>query len=50
MTKPTDDRLPLPVWVIAAVFVVVEVALSAGSGFRQDELSFVQAGRHLAFG
>ncbi|MEU4335465.1 glycosyltransferase family 39 protein [Micromonospora lupini] len=51
MTEPaTDDRLPALVWVIAAAFVVIELAFSAGYGFQQDELYFVQAGRHLAFG
>src|SRR4051794_9443277 len=51
MTDPTpDDRIPTLVWVIAAVFVVVELAFSAGYGFQQDELYFTQAGRHLAFG
>jgi len=51
MTEPTtDDRLPAPVWIIAAAFVAVELAFSAGYGFQQDELYFIQAGRHLAFG
>jgi hypothetical protein len=36
--------------VIAAVFVAVELALSDRYGFLQDELYFIQAGRHLAFG
>jgi hypothetical protein len=45
-----DDRLPALVWVIAAAFVVVELAFSAAYGFQQDELYFIQAGRHLAFG
>ena len=49
-TPATDDRLPVLVWIIAAVFVAVEVALSAGYGFQQDELYFIAAGRHLAFG
>jgi 4-amino-4-deoxy-L-arabinose transferase-like glycosyltransferase len=43
-------RLPLLVWVIAAVFVAVELAASGRYGFMQDELYFIEAGRHLAFG
>ena len=51
MSEPTtDDRLPTLVWVIAAAFVGIELAFSAGYGFQQDELYFIQAGRHLAFG
>nr|BFE57536.1 glycosyltransferase family 39 protein [Dactylosporangium thailandense] len=51
MTEPTtDERLPVLVWIIAAAFVVLELAFSAGYGFQQDELYFIQAGRHLAFG
>src|SRR3954466_15183079 len=53
MTEPgptADDRLPALVWIIAAAFVVIELAFSAGYGFQQDELYFIQAGRHLAFG
>jgi 4-amino-4-deoxy-L-arabinose transferase-like glycosyltransferase len=38
------------VWVIAAVFVGLELALSGRYGFMQDELYFIEAGRHLAFG
>jgi hypothetical protein len=38
------------VWVIAAVFVALELALSGRYGFMQDELYFIEAGRHLAFG
>jgi Dolichyl-phosphate-mannose-protein mannosyltransferase len=45
-----DGRLPGPVWVIAAVFVAVELAMSSRYGFLQDELYFIEAGRHLAFG
>ena len=44
------DRVPLPVWVIAAVFVAVEAAFSDRYGFHQDELYFLVAGHHLAFG
>ncbi len=51
MSQPaTDDRLPALVWVIAAAFVTIELAFSAGYGFQQDELYFIEAGRHLAFG
>jgi hypothetical protein len=44
------DRVPVPVWVIALAFVALELALSGRYGFMQDELYFVEAGRHLAFG
>jgi hypothetical protein len=44
------DRVPVLVWVIAAVFVALELALSGRYGFMQDELYFIEAGRHLAFG
>jgi hypothetical protein len=44
------DRVPVLVWVIAAVFVAVELAVSGRYGFLQDELYFIEAGRHLAFG
>ena len=37
-------------WLIAAVFVALELALSDRYGFLQDELYFIEAGRHLAFG
>jgi 4-amino-4-deoxy-L-arabinose transferase-like glycosyltransferase len=37
-------------WVIGAVFVAVELAVSGRYGFQQDELYFIVAGRHLAFG
>jgi hypothetical protein len=45
-----SDRLPGIVWLIAAVFVALEVALSDRYGFLQDELYFIVAGHHLAFG
>lgn len=45
-----DDRLPRVVWLIAAVFVALELAVSDRYGFQQDELYFLVAGHHLAFG
>jgi hypothetical protein len=45
-----SGRVPRAVWVIAAVLVAVELALSSRYGFLQDELYFIEAGRHLAFG
>jgi len=45
-----SDRVPGPVWVIAAVFVAAELAVSSRYGFMQDELYFLVAGHHLAFG
>jgi 4-amino-4-deoxy-L-arabinose transferase-like glycosyltransferase len=43
-------RMPVLVWVIGAVFVAVELAVSGRYGFQQDELYFIVAGHHLAFG
>jgi hypothetical protein len=43
-------RLPALVWLIAALFAAVEVAVSGRYGFMQDELYFIDAGRHLALG
>jgi hypothetical protein len=48
--QPGSDRVPPLAWLIAAVFVAVELAVSDRYGFQQDELYFIQAGRHLAFG
>jgi hypothetical protein len=45
-----SDRVPALAWLIAAVFVAVELAVSGRYGFMQDELYFVEASRHLAFG
>jgi hypothetical protein len=45
-----DDRIPLLAWVIGAAFVAVELAVSSRYGFMQDELYFLVAGHHLAFG
>ena len=45
-----SDHVPVLAWVIAAVFVAVELALSDRYGFLQDELYFIVAGHHLAFG
>jgi hypothetical protein len=47
---PAPGRIPVLAWVIAAVFVAVELAVSGRYGFLQDELYFIEAGRHLAFG
>ena len=45
-----SGRLPAGVWLAAAAFVVIELAVSGRYGFMQDELYFVVAGHHLAFG
>jgi hypothetical protein len=42
--------VPSLAWLIAAVFVAVELAFSDRYGFLQDELYFLVAGHHLAFG
>jgi len=46
----SDDKIPRLAWIIAAVFVAVELALSDRYGFQQDELYFLAASHHLAFG
>ena len=43
-------RMPPLVWLIAAAFVAVELAFSSRYGFMQDELYFIVAAHHLAFG
>jgi len=48
--EPLSDRVPALAWVIGAVFVAVELAASGRYGFQQDELYFIVAGHHLAFG
>jgi hypothetical protein len=45
-----SDRVPALAWVIGAVFVAAELAVSGRYGFQQDELYFITAGHHLAFG
>jgi hypothetical protein len=45
-----DDRVPRAAWVIAAANVVVMLAVSDRYGLQQDELYFLVASHHLAFG
>jgi 4-amino-4-deoxy-L-arabinose transferase-like glycosyltransferase len=45
-----DDRAPRSAWVIAAIFTALELAVSDRFGFQQDELYFLVASHHLAFG
>ncbi len=45
-----SGRVPTLAWVIAAVLVAGELAVSGRYGFLQNELYFIVAGRHLAFG
>jgi hypothetical protein len=47
---PASDRVPALAWLIGAAFAAVEVAVSGRYGFMQDELYFLVAGHHLAFG
>ena len=45
-----DDRIPLAAWLIAAAYIILELAVSSRYGFQQDELYFLVASHHLAFG
>ena len=51
-SKSGGNKLTLGpgVWLTGAAFVAVEMAVSARYGFYSDELYFLAAGRHLAFG
>lgn len=42
--------VPAAAWVVAVCYVVVELAVSGRYGFQQDELYFLVASRHPAFG
>jgi 4-amino-4-deoxy-L-arabinose transferase-like glycosyltransferase len=44
------DRVPALAWLVAAAFVAFELAISSRYGFMQDELYFIVASHHLAFG
>ena len=56
MPSPARDRgsvriaLPWPVFVVAGLMVAALLALSGSYGFHGDEMYFVVAGRHPAFG
>jgi hypothetical protein len=45
-----NDRVPVLAWLTAAAFAATELALSGRYGFQQDELYFIAAAHHLAFG
>jgi 4-amino-4-deoxy-L-arabinose transferase-like glycosyltransferase len=47
---PKADSVPALAWLIGAAFVAVELAVSGRYGYLQDELYFIEAGRHLALG
>src|SRR5215471_1870060 len=52
-TTPATDRGPMAwhgIAIIAAAAFVVEMAVSARYGYVRDELYFLSAGHHLAFG
>jgi len=42
--------LPRAVWAIAGAVLLVLLVLAGGYGFHPDEMYFILAGRHLAFG
>jgi hypothetical protein len=50
LPAPDSDKVPALAWVIGAIFVAVELAVSGRYGFQQDELYFLVAGHHLALG
>jgi Dolichyl-phosphate-mannose-protein mannosyltransferase len=45
-----SDRVPVLAWLTGAAFAATELAVSGRYGFQQDELYFIAAGHHLAFG
>ena len=50
LTERAASLAPRPVWLVAAAVVALELAVSARYGFHRDDLYFVVAGRHAAFG